>query len=234
MHNQTATDSQLMSSTSSVLPIFLVERPEPTQIDNLAEELTDLARDGGVEHAVEIGRLVIERLYDGDLSTWRSRGPKAHSLRDLARRDDLPLSSSALYRAIALFELSERLGGIDGWSASGLGISHMRLVLGLPREEQRRLLDEAVAHSWTVAELEREATATRERQPQRRSRGGRPRLPRFVKSINRLVRGVVREELLGDLDAVTEMEPEQIAELRSQLAEVQLRCAELEQALANC
>lgn len=189
----------------------------------------------GVEQSVEIGKLVIEQLYAGDLTAWRDRGPKAHSLRTLARRTELPVSSSALYRSIALYELSERLGGLDPWISAGLGISHLRLVLGLQPDDQRRLLDLAVAKVWTVAELEREAVAARRCAPKRASRGGRPRTPRFLKSVHRLRRAAESpEEMFGDLDAVSEMNPAQLAEVREALAVVRARCADLEQRiLAN-
>ncbi len=206
----------------------------PSSPVGLAGRLGELAKDASVEHAVEIGRLVIEELYNGDLSTWRSRGPKAHSLRDLARRSELPISSSALYRSIALYELRERLGGIEPWSQAGLGISHLRLVLGLPADDQRRLLDRAVTESWTVAELERETVGVRAAQPVKKTRGGRPRLPRFVKSINKLRKCTQdRSEFFGDVDAVANMDAEEVDELRSQLAELHARVAELEAAIAT-
>jgi hypothetical protein len=210
------------------------EPPEADQLDELVESLAVLGKDVSVEQAVEIGRLVIERLYDGDLSAWRTRGPKAHSLRTLARRAELSVSSSALYRSIALYELSERLGGIDRWAAAGLGVSHVRLVLGLPDEDQRRLLDLAVEQAWTVAELEREAAAIRKQSPQRESRGGRPRLPRFLKSIHRLRKAAESpDEMFGDLDAVEDMEPAQVNEIRDVLASIRARCEELDRQLQH-
>lgn len=203
-------------------------------IDDLVGRLGTLAKDASVEHAIEIGRLVIEELYAGDLHAWRSRGPKAHSLRELSRRSDLPLSSSALYRSIALYELSEALGGVQAWSGKGLGISHMRLVLGLPREAQRELLDRAAKERWTVAELERETVAIRSGQPRRRARGGRPRLPRFVKSLNRMRKCAdATDDFFGDVEAAGDMEPERVAELREQLAHIRSCCEELERRLAS-
>ncbi|NVB42953.1 hypothetical protein G6O69_34345 [Pseudenhygromyxa sp. WMMC2535] len=223
---------------AALRPVLAVSSPRSTSLrdslESLAGELESMVADDGVEQAVEIGRLIIDRLYDGDLSSWRRRGPKSVSLRELARQLDRPLSCSGLYRAIALYELSEGLGGIDRWVDAGMGSSHLRVVLGLPREEQRRLLDAAMERAWTVAELEREAQPIRERLPQRARRGGRPRLPRFVKSLNRLRKCVAdRGEFFGDLDAVGEMSSEELAALREQLAEVRERCDELEQALAT-
>jgi hypothetical protein len=211
-----------------------IDAMETDPLEDLVESLAVLGKDVSVEQAVEIGRLVIERLYDGDLSAWRGRGPKAHSLRTLARRAELSVSSSALYRSIALYELSERLGGIDRWAAAGLGVSHVRLVLGLDHENQRRLLDLAVEQSWTVAELEREAAAVRQQASKRESRGGRPRLPRFLKSVHRLRKASEsHDEMFGDLDAACEMQPEQITEIRDVLATIRARCEELDRQLEN-
>jgi hypothetical protein len=211
------------------------ELEEEQRLAALAADLRSLARDASVDLAIRIGRLVIDRLYAGDLSTWRSRGAKAHSLRALARRADLPISTSALYRSIALFELASRMGGVDEWSE--LGVSHLRLVLGLPSDEQRRLLDQACAGNWTVAELERETTVARGRcaeQGQSSKRGGRPRLPRFVKSLNRLRKyAEASEELFGDLDAAATMSAQELAELRATLELVRSRCDQLQQALAD-
>ena len=233
MHPLTVTPAPSSSLAASLRldSARTLERPK-RRVEILAEELRELGRDASVEQAVEIGRRVVEVLYEGDLSSWRSRGPKAHSLRTLARRCGVSLSSSALYRAVALYELSERLGGVESWTEAGLGISHMRLVLGLPRDEQRRLLDATARGSWTVAELEREATLVRARAPKPGRRGGRPRLPRFVKSIRRLRKCADnKDELLGDLDSAAQMDREKIAELRASLATVRARCDELDLAL---
>lgn len=200
--------------------------------DELTAKLAAFGKDASVEQAVEVGRLVVERLYGGDLSAWRGRGPKAHSLRTLARRAELPVSSSALYRSIALYELSTRLGGIERWVAAGLGISHLRLVLGLSEPDQRLLLDGAVRKQWTVADLEREAVKVRKRTPAPTKRGGRPRLPRFVKSVNRLRKAAeAPDEMFGDLDAAQDMTPERLAEIRDVLATIRVRCDELDRAL---
>ncbi len=228
--------------SSSRVDVELVEQAEIAEENRLAKlagELRSLAGDASVDLAIRIGQLVIDRLYAGDLSTWRTRGAKAHSLRALARRADLPISTSALYRSIALFELASRMGGVSEWSE--LGISHMRLVLGLPREEQRRLLDQACASNWTVAELERETTAIRNQnqnqgfdQASGRKRGGRPRLPRFVKSLNHLRKYTeASEDLFGDLDAAASMTAHELAELRATLELVRSRCDQLQQALAE-
>lgn len=204
---------------------------ESARFAELAERLGDLSRDGNVEQALELGKLVLDTLYDGDLAAWRRRGSKAHSLRALARRSELAVSSSALYRSVALYELAQTHGGLERWA--GLGISHLRLVLGLPVAEQRRLLDAALSRGWTVAELEREAVGVRKRGAATgTTRGGRPRLPRFVKSVNRLRKTAeAPDELFGDLAAAADMTPEQLAEIRDVLSTIRVRCDELDRAL---
>jgi hypothetical protein len=213
----------------SVLPHGSFSKPDRSHLDELAARLAQQGKDGTVEQALEIGKMVLETLYGGDLNSWRSRAAKAHSLRALARRDDLSVSSSALYRAVALYELAQNLGGFERWSS--LGISHLRLVLGLPIVEQRRLLDAAVAQHWTVAELEREAVAVRKREPEQLGRGGRPRLPRFLKSVNRLRKAAEGAELFADVEAAAAMAPEQLAEIRDVLATIRVRCEALDHAL---
>ena len=223
------------SATFSIAPTSIPTEEDaiPRPIDDeLTAKLVAFGKDASVEQAVEIGRLVVERLYDGDLSAWRDRGPKTHSLRTLARRAELPVSSSNLYRSLALYELSTRLGGIERWVEAGLGISHLRLVLGLPEDDQRALLDHAMRKHWTVAELEREAVKVRKRTPAKTKRGGRPRLPRFVKSVNRLRKAAeAPDEMFGDLDAAREMSPERLAEIRDVQSTIRVRCAELDRAL---
>jgi hypothetical protein len=214
------------------------DAPKPAADDRLAllvQQLRELANtDIGIEQSVAIGRLVIEHLYGGELAAWRDRGPKAHSLRALARRAKLPISSSALYRSIALYELSEVLGGLEPWVRAGLGISHLRLVLGLDVDDQRGLLDRAVTHAWTVAELEREAAGARRRAPKRASRGGRPRTPRFMKCLQHL-RKIAEspEDMFGDLDAVRDMDSAQRREIHETLAVVRARCDQLERRIAE-
>jgi hypothetical protein len=198
-------------------------------LDELAARLAQQGKDASVEQALEIGRTVLDTLYGGDLAAWRSRAAKTHSLRALARRDDLSVSTSALYRAVALYELAQNLGGLERWST--LGISHLRLVLGLPIPDQRRLLDAAAGKGWTVAELEREAVAVRKRGPEQLGRGGRPRLPRFLKSVNRLRKAAEGAELLADVEAAAEMSPERLAEIRDVLATIRVRCEALDEAL---
>ena len=122
-------------------------------------ELRKLTRGASLQFALTAGRIVVESLYDGDVRAWRSRMRKDHALRALAARPDLPMSASALYRALAIYELSSRQAGGEGWQH--VGVSHLRAVLGLPEDVQTGLLGRAETERWTAARMEQETLALR-------------------------------------------------------------------------
>jgi hypothetical protein len=141
------------------------ERPSDG-VDALVADLRELARDATLELMIATGRLVVERLFGGDLGLLRSRGPKDTSLRRLAEHPGLPMSPASLSRAIGIYELTNRFPGL--LKAKALGVAHLRAVLGLPPEVQERLLQAAVREAWSKAKLEEAAAARREGRRRRR------------------------------------------------------------------
>lgn len=204
------------------------ERHEQLQerVQRAVQELQGLARGASLSFALGVGRVVIETLYDGDLSAWRGRGRKDHALRVLAARRDLPVSASALYRALAVYELSRCLGD-RATSSSHLGLSHLRAVLGLSPDTQQRLLKLADDERWTVARLEREASCVR---PGARPHGGRRPVPAYIKSIRRIFQLTSPDALQG-LEDWTKLETAELEQLTSQLAQARDRLERLEQIL---
>lgn len=174
--------------------------------------------------ALAIGRVVIEDLYDNDLSRWRLRGPKDYSLRQLATDPRLTISASALYRAIGIYELKVRMPDHPLWEQ--LTACHLRAVLGLPEAEQTQLLERATKERWSIPAIEQAAGTTRAQH--KNSRGGRPRKPRFARSIEFAEKALSDDDVVfGDLDALDEMTPQQRAELARRLQFVRQRCDEL-------
>ncbi len=146
---------------------------EDRAIDHLVVELNRIGRAATFDFTIAIGKLVIDRLYRGDLVAWRHRGLKATSFRRLAKHPDLPMSPGALYRCVAIYELCERLG-IRSWKH--VSTSHLRLVLPLSPNDQERLLSTAETSHWSVRQLEHEiAGIIRLEQQVQRRRGGRRR-----------------------------------------------------------
>jgi hypothetical protein len=200
------------------------ERELAERVRCAVERLGSVQRGASLGFALEVGRTVVETLYGGDLSRWRARQRKDTALRSLSRRPDLPLSTSTLYRALALYELSQREGHAG---LHQLGVSHLRAVLGLPPPTQSALLAAASRERWTVARLEREASA--QRSPAR-TRGGRKPLAPYIKSIRRIVQ-LTSPEALEGLERCGELDATQLDTLAEQIGRARAQLARLENVL---
>lgn len=213
---------KLLSSAGPLTP------RQPVDIDAVVAELRAITNGTALELSLRVGKLIINRFYRGDLSRWRSRGPKQASFRTLARRPDLPMSAAALYRSVALYELVVNLGGLEQWQS--VGPTHLRTVLSLSQCEQKRLLGCVQKERWTVERLESEVRASKQRGP---LKVGRPPLPRVVKALRRVTKRV-REEA----DAITSGPAEtlraaDLVELRRGLALARERLDSIEQHLSR-
>lgn len=192
-----------------------------------AERIGALSRRATLEFALEVGRIVIAALYDGDMQEWRRRGRKSNSLRALAKHPALCISPATLYRSLALYELSARLRPIHSWKH--LGMSHLRAVLSAPPAAQEWLLHRAEQEAWSVARIEQ---AVSEVSGQRQPRGGRPRSPEYVKSIRRIGRLTDPDALQG-LDEAERLETGQVQELLGIVERARERISLVEHELAR-
>lgn len=194
-------------------------------IERATARINDLVNTSGLQVALAIGHIVIEELYGGNLTVWRQRGNKEHTLRQLASSPDLGVSASALFRALSIYELKVRFPKHPCWET--LTACHIRAVIGLPEDEQRRLLELAEDRSLTTQALEVEAQKVRSQN--KGSRGGRPRKPRFARSIESAERALIDEDaVFGDLEALRSMSARERVEIVRQLSFVRQRCDELE------
>jgi hypothetical protein len=181
-----------------------------------------------------VGNLVVSNLYCGDINRWRSRDPtKDYSLRKLAKHPALPMSSNALYRCIAIFEVCERLG-VRSWKH--VSTSHVRLVLPLPLGEQAKLLEATEANRWSARRLDDEVAALMRRDPSScQRRGGRKRaspLTEKMRTVQKMV--TTLNELLGpDEHAITDPSPESARAAIDLLQKAAQRCAVLKERLAR-
>lgn len=148
-------------------------------LDDFIQKLRATCGRATIELAVRVGALVVDTFYGGDVGRWRRRSKDDVSLRQLASRDDLPLSVPRLYRCVAIYEASLALSAFSTWKF--LSVSHVRAVLGLPKEAQETLLSRADGERWTVERIEAEVRALRA--PSRR---GRPRLPESLRQLAKL------------------------------------------------
>lgn len=207
-------------------------------IDAVVTALNEHVRSAGLQAALTIGGIVIDQMYGGDVEAWRSHGEKDASFRKLSMRcrdveggdGKLQMSASSLYRSVAIFALCQQLG-VSGWKH--LGVSHLRAVLGLPLDRQRKLLNTAEARAMTAEELEKKVAKLRKTDGAKR---GRPALPAFVKSIGALGRLVApaagEPDPFGDLEQVDALSAEQAEALWKTVAGVKRKCEELQAKLA--
>jgi len=195
------------------------------RVRNTIGQLCVLTREATLDFTLSVGKVVVDTLYAGDLSAWRSRARKDHALRVLAASPDLPFSASALFRALGIYELSQRHA--RPWQH--LGVSHLRTVVGLPIETQNQLLSAAEHERWTVVKLEREVIRVR---TSRRTNGGRKPLPQYVKTIRRIFELTLPEALNG-LESLDELDASAIEELAGKLAKTQERLCRLAKVLTS-
>ncbi len=169
---------------------------------------------------VRTGEIVVEHVYGGDAEACRLRGPRDTSLRLLAERlrdEGIALSAPSLYRATGVYELERRM------SVSALKhitTTHCYAVLPLPAATQERLLRLADEERWTTRQLEAAAHAASEGRPEGR---GRPPLPRFEKSVNRMAKLLQDPgDAFGDLDDehLDALDPERVAALHQKAGQL--------------
>jgi hypothetical protein len=201
--------------------------------DELLSELVRGIRAAQARHgfalSAEIGRLVVEGLFGGDVEALARRGPKDLSLRRLAEHPDLPMSATSLHYALGVHRFLARRPDVH--SSEHLTPTHVRAVLGLSTSDQDRLLENAERRRLSVSKLVAEV---RELRGQGRRRGGRPMLPVFVKSIHameRFVRG--GDDLFAGLDTVNTLDESEALRLFSTVSELRTRCEALQAALRD-
>ncbi|MEZ4436245.1 MAG: hypothetical protein R3F65_27930 [bacterium] len=200
--------------------------PLPAEaIDATVEALCELKRRSGIGLAVAIGGTLAEGVYGGDLTRLRERRNDCPSLRAIAAHPRVPYSLTTLHQAIGVYELVQRIPELP---ATHLTLTHLRLVLPYGDEIQRRLLLQTLAEEWNTRQLEQAVRAIKPL----RGKGGRPRLPRVVKTLNQLDRIAGEDAAWEDLDALRPMRPEQRAALAAQVARLRRHLRGIELRLA--
>jgi hypothetical protein len=152
-------------------------------LDSIVEQLCNVCRLSGIERALKIGKVVVDGCFNGDVNGLREKRKRTISYRKLAQRSDLPLSASALNRAVGVYELVQRLP----WLANNekLSLGHLECVLPVREDGQATLLLDAESRSLSVRVLR---DLVREGQePSTFSRGRPPLHPsrRLLKSLHR-------------------------------------------------
>ena len=195
-------------------------------LDALAHELAVLQRKTTLGFAIDVGRMVVERLYGGSLARWREgKGAKDGSLRKLADKLEKlgarGLSAATLQQAVATLDLEERVGVS---ARPQLNASHIRAVIGLPADKQELLLGKAEAKDWTAEKTEKEADKVRHGLA---TRSGRPPLPAFVKTVNQWERDLADAGTFAGLETASTLKPDDAARVRATVVAMRDRCEAL-------
>jgi hypothetical protein len=154
------------SMTSSNVTALTLHQPN---LDTIVWELRQLYVGAGIGLAVDMGRLIIERLFGGDLHRWRSRGRKDVSFRKLEKHPSLPFRASTLSRAVAIYMLSKRRGDLTAFEH--VSTSHLHEIAGLNEGEQDQLLAKVESEKWSMRRLRREVAVLKVGRARRRNRG---------------------------------------------------------------
>ena len=219
-----------MVSMPTILPIS----QDDDQITRVVRQLNCICRAATLDFALSIGELIIDSFYAGNLDLWRNRDKtKEVSLRKLAKHPDLPMGAAALYRSIAIYEISVRL---RIRSRKHISTSHVRLVLPLAAQDQARLLNLAEDNRWPVRRLDAEVAKLSSKATRRAvNRGGRRRdnfLAATMKVLHRCVESL-REVLARPQASFAELSPESVRAILDSLQCISKECANLESRLSH-
>lgn len=198
----------------------------PAVVDATVDALCELQRQRTIAFSVDVGRIVVEGIYGGDLHRLRERHAKdCPTLRTLAAHPRMPFSATALHQAIGIYLLATRLPGVFD---SDLTLTHLRAVLPYPDEVQDHLLTCAIVESWSARELEHEARVW----TPAGGKGGRPRLPRVVKTLNQIDRLTANGAAWADVEAVADQREEDRLALWAKVSRLERRLRALRARLA--
>lgn len=168
-------------------------------LDRAVAHINGIYTQKGLKTATKIGSYVLDMFFAGDFESFRHEGKKHVTFRALAERDDLCVSHSFIWYAVAVLEQSTQLP--DDVSET-LPFSHHKLLLPIKDLELKlELAREAVARRMSKRKLAERIRGLR-RNSAAFSRAGRPPLPSFVKGLTQVRRGVelaCSEELSDDL-----------------------------------
>jgi hypothetical protein len=156
--------------------------------DAIVARIRHISRLRALEHAVEIGEIVTQGVYDGNISLLQQGGEEHPLYRQVAHHRELPFSPKTLWTYLKVYELVKVFPKLR--ESKHLGLAHVRAVINLPQGIQEKLLRRAEVDRWTSERTEEEAQSHR-RTP---IHIGRPPTESFLRCIRRM------ERLAAELD----------------------------------
>jgi hypothetical protein len=128
-----------------------IRRPSERDVAECALAISTVERASGFARRLEIGALILDRVFCDWQEGCVRRVAGQSSFRRLAEALDGAMSKSELYRCAMVCQLCRRLPFVQ--AVAHFSVSHLEAVDGLPLDEQERLLREAEAGRWPVRQL---------------------------------------------------------------------------------
>lgn len=158
-------------------------------LDDAVMEINQLVASKGLEVACALGRLLLRRFFAGDITQFRGRERGHVTFRALGRRDDLCVSFTTLWYAVAIVE---QLPSLPAEIARLLPVTHHRLLLSvadpaLKVQLARRAAEERLSSRALRRQISRARQAETRGSARRR---GRPPLPAFAKGVARIEKAI--------------------------------------------
>jgi hypothetical protein len=141
----------------------LQESAKDDIVEAVVERIVRVHRDASLQLALDVGAIVVEKLYGGDIDKVRSRSHKDTSLRKLASHPKLPFSPATLWRCIGAYEIVRRFPAAV--QLEHLTMGHILAVRALPPVRRPALLQEAAESRLPVAWLARRVAEEIEKPP---------------------------------------------------------------------
>jgi hypothetical protein len=199
-----------LGTQDTALEVHSVDSALRTKPDiaGVVRELRELYYVKGMQLMLQIGELILQRLYAGDVTRWRAHNRKDNSFRKLQRHPDLPFKASTLSRAVSMYLLSRRRP--DLLQLHNVSHSHLQEVLHLEAPLQDELLRRVQAEKWSVLQLRNEVG---HRLDAAANRPGRPRALTFSKQLRSLKSAVDDRLFVTDMEHVSGLERREAQEL---------------------
>lgn len=170
------------------------------ELDALVLQLNSVQRGATLQTAYSIGKLVLDRVFGGDVSRFRQPTEGDVTWRALSEHPDLEVKHTALWYSVALHENYALLGEE---LASALSMGHHRLLAHVADAEARRgLAQRALSQELSVRALEQEVKDAKKPVEGQKKRG-RKEIPEPLKRLGRAVKELKDLKVDDALDAGT-------------------------------
>lgn len=180
-------------------------RTDDAVLTQAVQHINRLYTAKGLETARAIGSYVLETFFGSDPENFRKKGKKHVTFRKLAERDDLHVSYSFIWNAVAVVD---QLKLLPENIAEALPLSHHRLLLPVRDPEKKlRLASEAVEKGLVKRQFEARVKTARAKEltGERRGRKPDPIILKRIKQLGKALAALAVERIGADgVEGLTE------------------------------